>query len=164
MIVECRNLTDTEALGRRLGTLLFPGSVLALVGPMGAGKTHLCKAIAEGMQIEDARVVNSPTFVLIQEYSARLPIYHFDTYRLRTEADFVELGIDEYFQGDGVCLVEWADRFPRALPASFLRITITTTGETSRRFEFQAVGNRYEALIVALAKNLADDSNRLAEE
>src|SRR5581483_8501567 len=109
MIVDAASLAETEAFGRRLGRLLFPGSVVALVGPLGAGKTHFVRAVAEGLDIADSRVVSSPTFVLIQEYEARLPIYHFDAYRLRSESDFFDLGAYEYFAGDGVCLVEWAD-------------------------------------------------------
>src|SRR5437879_1728646 len=104
------DLAGTEALGRRLAGVLFPGAVVALIGPLGAGKTHLVRAIAEGLGIANPNVVTSPTFVLIQEYDARLPIYHFDAYRLTSEAEFADLGVHEYFQGAGVCLVEWADR------------------------------------------------------
>src|SRR2546421_2100991 len=82
-------------LGRRLGQLLFPGAVVALVGTLGAGKTFLTRAIAEGLGVADSRVVSSPTFVLIQEYQGRLPLYHFDTYRLRTVAEFSDLGAAE---------------------------------------------------------------------
>src|SRR5688572_7220392 len=117
--MELRNiatLAETEAFGRRLGRLLFPGAVVALVGPLGAGKTHLVRAIAEGLGISDSRLVSSPTFVLIQEYEARLPIYHFDAYRLASEAEFADLGVQEYFEGCGVCLVEWADRVKGCLP------------------------------------------------
>src|SRR6059058_1645721 len=92
----------TAAFGRRLADLLFPGAVVALIGPLGAGKTHLVRAIAEGLGIADSRAVTSPTFVLIQEYTARLPIYHFDAYRLRTAAEFADLGVHEYLEGDGV--------------------------------------------------------------
>src|SRR5215471_3766694 len=102
------DLAGTIELGRRLGELLFPGAVVALVGPLGAGKTHLVRAVAEGLGIADSRAVSSPTFVLIQEYRARLPIYHFDAYRLRSQAEFFDLGVHEYFEGDGVSLVEWA--------------------------------------------------------
>src|SRR5207237_8651239 len=101
----------------RLAEQLFPGAVVALVGPLGAGKTHLVRAVAEGLGIASSRVVSSPTFVLIQEYHARLPIYHFDAYRLRTAEDFADLGVHEYFEGSGVCLVEWADRVQACLPA-----------------------------------------------
>ena len=93
------DLAATEAFGRRLGALLFPGAVLALVGRMGAGKTHLTRAIAEGLGVRNPAVVNSPTFVLIQEYPARVPIYHFDAYRLSGPAEFAELGADEIENG-----------------------------------------------------------------
>src|SRR5437762_1281844 len=83
------------------GALLFPGAVVALVGPLGAGKTFLARAIAEGLGIADSRVVTSPTFVLIQEYEARLPIYHFDVYRLKRQTEFFDLGAQEYLSGDG---------------------------------------------------------------
>src|SRR3954454_4601751 len=102
--VHIRNLEETEAFGRRLGQMLFPGAVVALVGQLGAGKTHLSRAIAEGLGVPDGRCVTSPTFVLIQEYQGRLPIYHFDAYRLRGAADLLEMGTEEQFEGEGVCL------------------------------------------------------------
>src|SRR5947209_17822781 len=108
--LQLADLAATEAFGRRLAALLFPNAVVSLIGPLGAGKTHLVRAVAEGLGIRDTRLVSSPTFVLIQEYPARLPIYHFDAYRLPSSAEFAELGVNEYFEGDGVCLVEWADR------------------------------------------------------
>src|SRR3954465_1966353 len=100
----------THDLGVRLGRALFPGAVVALVGQLGAGKTHLVRAVAEGLGLADGRAVTSPTFVLIQEYPARLTVYHFDAYRLPDGAAFADLGADEFLTGDGVCLVEWADR------------------------------------------------------
>src|SRR5271154_5433675 len=127
-IVQVNNLAETEALGRRLGKLLFPGAVVALVGPLGAGKTHLVRAIAEGLGVADSRVVTSPTFVLIQEYNGRLPIFHFDAYRLQSEAEFDDLGTQEYYDSNGVCLIEWADRVPGSLPPDHLRITLEPTG------------------------------------
>src|SRR5438876_8541699 len=98
--IEVPDLDATMAFGRRLGALLFPGAVVALVGPLGAGKTHLVRAIAEGLG-GNPNQVTSPTFVLIQEYDARLPIYHFDAYRLKDEREFADLGVHEYFEGDG---------------------------------------------------------------
>ncbi len=144
------DLNATMAFGHRLAGLLFPGAVVALVGPLGAGKTHLVRAIAEGLGIADSRVVNSPTFVLIQEYAARLPLYHFDTYRLPDPAAFADLGPHEYFEGNGVCLVEWADKVTACLPAEYLRITIAITGEISRRLLIEGVGEPYAGLIQAL--------------
>ena len=149
MTLDLPNLEATLAFGRRLAGLLFPGAVVALVGPLGAGKTHLARAVAEGLGIADSRAVNSPTFVLLQEYQARLPIYHFDAYRLRTEGEFADLGADEYFAGSGVCLVEWADRVPTCLPPEHLRVTLEVTGPLSRRATVEAFGERYEAIVRA---------------
>jgi tRNA threonylcarbamoyladenosine biosynthesis protein TsaE len=148
--VETFDLAGTEALGRRLGAALFPGAVVALTGPLGAGKTHLVRALAEGLAIPDSRVVTSPTFVLIQEYSARLPIYHFDAYRLRGAGELFDLGVHEYFEGEGVSLVEWADRALECLPAEHLRVSIEITGPTSRQFNVEGRGQRYVALLSRL--------------
>src|SRR5256885_12213255 len=106
VIVDAPDLSATTALGRRLGELLFPGAVVALVGPMGAGKRHFARAVVEGLG-GDGRRVSSPTFALIHEYAARWPVFHFDTYRLRDEAAFADLGVHEYFDAGGVCLIEW---------------------------------------------------------
>src|SRR5262245_40421216 len=97
LTIDVSDLAATEALGRRLGALLFPGSAVALVGPLGAGKTHLTRAIVEGLG-GDGRLVSSPTFVLGQEYPAPLPVFHFDAYRLRDPAEFFDLGVGEYFE------------------------------------------------------------------
>jgi tRNA threonylcarbamoyladenosine biosynthesis protein TsaE len=147
------NLPDLEAtlaFGRRLAGLLFPGAVVALIGPLGAGKTHLVRAVAEGLGLADGRAVSSPTFVLIQEYPARLPVYHFDAYRLGGPEEFLDLGAHEYFEGAGVCLVEWADRVESCLPPDHLRITLAVTGETSRGLAVEGFGERYAALVRGL--------------
>jgi tRNA threonylcarbamoyladenosine biosynthesis protein TsaE len=145
--VQLADLDATLALGRDLGRRLFPGAVVALVGPLGAGKTHLTRGLAEGLGVPDGRVVTSPTFVLLQEYHGRLPIYHFDTYRLASEVAFDDLGVGEQLEGDGVCVIEWADRVPNSLPADHLRITLTVTGTTSRRALLEATGPRHRALV-----------------
>jgi tRNA threonylcarbamoyladenosine biosynthesis protein TsaE len=145
-IVDLPDLAATVAFGRRLGQRLWPGAVVALIGELGAGKTQLARAIAEGIGIADSRIVTSPTFVLVQEYAARLPIYHFDAYRLKSETEFADLGAHEYFEGMGVCLVEWADRVPGCLPAEHLRVTLSVIGETSRRAVIEGKGRGYERL------------------
>jgi len=145
--VDLEDLAATLALGHRLGQRLFAGSVVALVGQLGAGKTHLARSIAEGLGVADSRVVTSPTFVLIQEYAGRLPIYHFDAYRLAGDEPFADLGAEEYLEGDGVCLIEWADRVPGSLPADHLRVELTVTGPTSRRAELIATGPRHAVLL-----------------
>jgi tRNA threonylcarbamoyladenosine biosynthesis protein TsaE len=149
--VDVVSPAQTTEFGRRLGAVLFPGAVVALIGPLGAGKTHLVRAVAEGLGLRDARVVTSPTFGLIHEYRGRLPIYHFDVYRLRTPSEFLDLGVHEYFDSGGVCLIEWADKVASCLPAKHLRIDIETTGETSRCMTLVALGEQYEALLAASA-------------
>jgi tRNA threonylcarbamoyladenosine biosynthesis protein TsaE len=151
LTLDIPDLAATEALGRRLGALLFPGAVVALVGQLGAGKTHLTRAVAEGLGVKNPAAVNSPTFVLIQEYSARLPVYHFDAYRLSGPREFAELGVDEYFRGAGVCLVEWADKVDATLPTDHLRIQIDIVDENRRRFQIQATGERYTSLLNQLS-------------
>ncbi|HLJ98178.1 MAG TPA: tRNA (adenosine(37)-N6)-threonylcarbamoyltransferase complex ATPase subunit type 1 TsaE [Gemmataceae bacterium] len=150
LTIDIPDLNATLALGQCLAELLFPGAVVALVGPLGAGKTHLVRAIALGLGIADSRVVSSPTFVLIQEYEARLPIYHFDAYRLRTEAEFFDLGVHEYFEGNGVCLVEWADRVRACLPDEYLNIALLPTGPTTRRISVEAHGEKYAPILEGL--------------
>lgn len=144
------SLAETEAFGHRLGELLFPGSVVALIGQLGAGKTHLVRAIAEGLHVRNPSAVNSPTFVLIQEYPARLPIFHFDAYRLGSSQAFLELGVQEYYEANGVCLIEWADRVEDALPDEYLRIEIEVCGETMRHLTITAQGPAYEPLLARL--------------
>jgi tRNA threonylcarbamoyladenosine biosynthesis protein TsaE len=148
--IAVADLEGTMELGRRLGSLLFPGAVIGLIGPLGAGKTHFVRAVAEGLGIRDSRIVSSPTFVLIQEYPARLPIYHFDTYRLKKLTEFADLGIDEYFAGDGVCLIEWADRVAEFLPRERLEIEIEVTGADSRTFWLRPRGETYQRLAETL--------------
>jgi tRNA threonylcarbamoyladenosine biosynthesis protein TsaE len=154
LTLDIPDITAMSALGDRLAALLFPGAVVGLVGPLGAGKTFLVRAIAEGLGVADSRLVNSPTFVLIQEYPARLPIYHFDTYRLQTAAEFLDLGASEYFEGHGVCLIEWADRVADVLPAERLEMTLTVTGTSSRRVGISAHGAGYELLLDRLAASM----------
>lgn len=151
MITESADLPFVIDLGHRLGAALFPRSIVALIGPLGAGKTTLARAIAEGLGA-DPRTVSSPTFALIHEYSGRLPISHFDTYRLPNAAAFGELGVEEYFSGDGVCLIEWADRVKGLLPAERLTITFEPTGEMTRKITIEPLGARYEVLMRTLLR------------
>jgi tRNA threonylcarbamoyladenosine biosynthesis protein TsaE len=134
-----RNEDDTENLGCSLGQALTPGGLVALIGPLGAGKTRLVQSIAAELGA-DRRAVNSPTFVLIQEYDAPRPIFHCDTYRLRSLDEFLDLGVDEMFQSGGVFLIEWADRVTPVLPADRLQIEIEVTGATTRAFRLAALG------------------------
>jgi tRNA threonylcarbamoyladenosine biosynthesis protein TsaE len=150
-IISLPSPEATRQFGRQMAELLFPNSVIALVGNLGAGKTFLVRAIAEGLGLPAGALVTSPTFVLVQEYAGRLPIYHFDVYRLKSASEFFDLGANEYFEAGGVCLVEWADRVERQLPRDHLRLTLHVTGEQSRRVEMEGYGPGHEALVRAIA-------------
>jgi tRNA threonylcarbamoyladenosine biosynthesis protein TsaE len=163
--VDLPDLASTQKFGRRLGKALFPGAVVALVGQLGAGKTRLSAAIAEGLGIADGRIVTSPTFVLVQEYEGgRLPIYHFDAYRLGSEAEFLDLGASEYFESNGVCLVEWADRVSTCLPNEHLCVELSVTGQSSRRARIFAGGRAHEALLKDFAKLAPGASERTSQK
>lgn len=130
---------ETDELGRRIASAVEPGLVIALVGDLGAGKTRLVRAVAIALGA-DSSEVNSPTFVLVQRYDARLPIFHCDTYRLRDADEFADLGAEEFFSNGGVCFVEWADRVDEALPADRLQIKLTATGVATRLVTITASG------------------------
>ena len=130
-----------------LAELLPDGSVVALIGTLGAGKTRLVQAVAEASGVPK-NTVTSPTFVLIREYDeGDRPIYHFDAYRLEGEAEFRALGPDEYFDGFGLSFVEWADRVPNSLPVEHVTIEIEVITTDSRRFTLSATGDKYAEFI-----------------
>lgn len=139
---------QTRRFGARLGELLQGGDVICLAGELGAGKTCLTQGIGQGLGIEGP--ITSPSFTLINEYrqeQARLPFYHTDLYRLGEAKEVLTLGLDDYFYGEGVCVVEWADRAPEALPAEHLWIELRYIDETKRGLLMMAVGKRYEELL-----------------
>lgn len=121
--VKIKNEEETEAFGRQLSERLAAGSVVALSGDLGTGKTTLTKAIAAGLGVEE--MITSPTFTIVQEYhSGRLPLYHFDVYRVSDPDELYEIGYEEYFFGSGVCVVEWADLIEDLLPPGTIEIAI----------------------------------------
>lgn len=137
---------ETRRIGAALGRLAAPGLVIALRGTLGAGKTTFVQGVAEGAGTPDPKSVTSPTFVLIQEYTGRIPVYHFDAYRLRGVEEFADLGADEYLFGDGVCVVEWAERVTAALPNDRIEIEFVPAGESHRRLEVSSLGDRWPSL------------------
>ena len=124
---------ETRAVGARLGARLRPGAVLALHGELGAGKTCLVQGLAEGLGIVPPARVSSPTFVIINEYPARIPLFHFDLYRLPDGQELIELGWEDYLERGGVIAIEWAERMRDLLPADHLGVTLEVTGEKTRR-------------------------------
>ena len=116
---------ETQALGEQIGKTLKQGEVIALIGDLGTGKTCLTQGIARGVGIASDEVVNSPSYILINEYNGRIPIYHIDLYRLEDSAEIAELGLSEYVEGDGICIIEWAERMADTLPDTAIKIHIT---------------------------------------
>lgn len=145
-IFEAADEEATARLGAALAHSLPDGAVVALCGTLGAGKTRLVQAIAEADGVNRRDVV-SPTFVLMQQYQGRRPIYHFDTYRLRDEDEFLALGPEEYFESAGLTFIEWADRVEAQLPPERLEVHIEVTGPQSRRFRVIAHGDRYTGVV-----------------
>src|SRR5450432_1299935 len=151
---NARDEADTGRLGQALARLLPPGSVVALHGTLGAGKTRLVQALATACGVERREIV-SPTFVLIHEYHGDRPIYHIDAYRLRDEDEFLALGADEYFVPPNLVLIEWAERVARCLPAERLEITIEVCEGDVRQFDVEGRGARYAEVVEKLRQEFA---------
>jgi len=139
---------ETQRLGTRLGKLAQVGDVLLLVGGLGAGKTCLTQGIAWGLDIEG--YATSPSFVVVNQYQGRLPLYHIDLYRLDRLEEVIELGLDDYLYGRGVCVVEWAEKALDMLPKEHLLVEMSYLSDTSRNLVLKPVGERYVELLSQL--------------
>jgi len=129
---------ETIELGRNLGTQLEGGEVVAICGPLGSGKTHLIKGIAAGAGAKDSKHVNSPTFVIVNEYTGRLDIFHIDAYRLNSVSEFEMLGFDDFCYPQSVVLIEWADKIESAIKAlDYIRIELEHVDETKRKISIK---------------------------
>ncbi len=133
---------DTLRLGREIGARLKRGSIICLTGELGSGKTHFTKGIAAGLGVED--IVSSPTYTIMIEYAGRVPLYHFDVYRIDAE-EFMDIGLDEYLYGEGVSVIEWADRLDDTI-GDALWVNITAEGENAREFSFRWDSHGYDFL------------------
>jgi tRNA threonylcarbamoyladenosine biosynthesis protein TsaE len=142
---------DTDRLGAALADLLPDGTVVALSGTLGAGKTRLVQAVAEACGI-DRQQVTSPTFVLCQSYRGRRTIHHFDVYRLKEEQEFLELGPEEYFESDALSFVEWAEKIEALLPQGCLHVSIEVTGPSQRRFVLRTDYVRLQMVVQQVAR------------
>jgi tRNA threonylcarbamoyladenosine biosynthesis protein TsaE len=139
---------ETQEFGARLGELARPGDSYLLVGKLGAGKTCLTQGIARGLGIMEYAA--SPSFVVVRELYGRLPLYHMDFYRLDNLEEIADLGLDDYFYGKGVSVVEWAEKGSSLLPAEHLLIEMSYLSDTSRRLKLKARGKRYHQLVAKL--------------
>ena len=141
-----KSVEETSKIGEQLGELLNKGNIVCLSGDLGAGKTAFTKGIAKGLGVED--YVTSPTYTIINEYEGRLPLYHFDVYRLNNVEEMYELGYEEYFFGDGVVVLEWADIVRDIIPGERLWITILNTkGDNSREIIMEPTGKAYDKIV-----------------
>lgn len=134
---------DTIQLGQFIGEILKPGSVIGLCGELGTGKTHLIKGLAMGLGVDHRYYVTSPSFTIINEYPGRIPLNHIDLYRLEEMDQTEELGYEEYFYGDGVTAIEWAEKILPFLPEDRLMVEIAHLGENRRKFRIRGFGRPY---------------------
>ncbi len=148
--IEVRDAAQTQTVAARLAPHLRAGDVLGLDGPLGAGKTTFIQGLCRALGVHEPVV--SPTFMLLRVYQGRLPVYHFDTYRLENESELDEIGAEDYWWGDGVSVIEWAERVSELLPPDRLRLEIvpSTDDENARVLRFTATGSQHERLLEAL--------------
>jgi tRNA threonylcarbamoyladenosine biosynthesis protein TsaE len=145
---------QTYELGRSMGKLAQPSDVLLLVGELGTGKTCLTQGIAWGLGIEEYTL--SPTFVIMRELYGRLPLYHIDLYRLDDIGEIAALGLDDYLSGDGVCVVEWAEKGLSVMPVEHLMVEISHLGDTERNFQLKAGSQRYRKMLDQLKDTIPE--------
>ena len=154
----------THALGVGLGQVLHEGDLVCLQGELGSGKTHLTKGIAAGLGVTER--VTSPTFIIVNEYSLaerRFKLYHVDLYRVESLAEARATGLDEYWSGSDICVIEWAERAAGLMPASRLWIEFELLSDTKRRLTFRAAGERYVLLLGKLRQALVDRDVRITD-
>ncbi|MBA7654947.1 tRNA threonylcarbamoyladenosine biosynthesis protein TsaE [subsurface metagenome] len=152
MIVETKSAKETIRLGKKIGKLLRPGDVVALIGKLGSGKTTLTQGLAKGLGVKKKNYVTSPSFTLIKEHKGRMPLYHIDLYRIDNLKEVYDLGYEEYFYGEGVTIIEWAKKVRRLLPEEVLIINLEIIDENRRRIEFIPKGKHYRDIIDKLIR------------
>lgn len=146
--IHINSLKDTRALAHRLALLVSPGDVITLEGQLGVGKTAFTKALAEGMGITEH--VTSPTFTIVKEYAGEIPLFHMDAYRLEDSED--DIGFDDYFYGDGLTVIEWAQFIIDFIPKERLEITLKYVNEHERELYFNPIGKHYKHIIEELLR------------
>ena len=147
-----RSPEETQALGEALGKAAQPGDLILLWGDLGAGKTCLVQGIARGLGVRDS--VRSPTFVIVTHHPGRLMLYHIDLYRLDNPLEVLDLGLDEYIEGGGVCVVEWADKAMPLFPREHLVVELRHAGEQERQIQLTSWGARYVELLAQVQQQM----------
>jgi len=141
---------ETKKLGKEVGKLAKPGDLLAFYGELGAGKTCFIQGISQELEVKD--YVTSPSFNIINEYQGKLPIYHFDLFRLNNAEEILELGYEEYFYGEGLTVIEWAEKIEQLLPKEHLKIDIKFKDRYKRRISFIPQGHRFNNFLEELSR------------
>ena len=131
-----RSADETERVGERLGRRLVPGDVVALSGELGAGKTCFIRGLARGLGVTQG--VSSPTFVIVNQYTGRMPVFHIDAYRTESLTELLDIGFDEYVSGDSVTVIEWSDKLEPLLPPAAIRVRISGLGDEPRTIRIDA--------------------------
>ena len=135
-MIETNSAEETYALGKKIGQEALPGQIYTLIGDLGVGKTVFTQGVADGLEIDEP--ISSPTFTIVQVYeTGRLPFYHFDVYRIGDISEMDEIGYEDYFYGDGVCMIEWANLVQEILPEQYFQITIEK--DLSKGFDFRRI-------------------------
>ena len=147
LTIITRSAAETGNLGLRLGSILEPGIFISLRGELGGGKTCFTRGIVTGCASGSADLVASPSYAIMNEYPGPPPIYHFDFYRLACEGEIAELGFEEYFHGNGICIAEWPERLGSLLPRERIDITFEHAGDDRRQITFDATGPRPESVL-----------------
>ncbi|MGL5641173.1 MAG: tRNA (adenosine(37)-N6)-threonylcarbamoyltransferase complex ATPase subunit type 1 TsaE [Paraclostridium sp.] len=147
--IYLENEEQTRDIGYKLGNLLTPKSIVCLIGDLGAGKTTMTQSLAQALKVDD--YITSPTFTIVNEYEGKMPLYHFDVYRIGSSDEMYDIGFDEYINGDGVCIIEWANLIEDILPDEYLYIEMNYK-ETGREMILTPKGEKYEEIVKELAK------------
>jgi tRNA threonylcarbamoyladenosine biosynthesis protein TsaE len=158
-VIDSHSASQTKRIGTLIGRFLKPGSLVALSGELGTGKTQLIKGLARGLGVDRKYDVSSPSFVLINEYPGDTPLYHIDLYRLSEGTDLEELGLEEYVYGNGVTAVEWAEKASPFIPLEHIWISIQWKGPRHRQLIIKAVGRRNVEIIEAVHKDVEESGS-----
>ncbi len=133
MEILTKSAEETIELGKSIGTKLKPGAIVAFYGELGSGKTTMIKGICLGLGVEEQAIVKSPSFIMVNEYQGKWPIYHIDLYRTKNLQEILSIGFDEYLNAKGICLIEWAEKIENELPMNIIKVEIEVLGANERK-------------------------------
>lgn len=160
LVLESNSPEKTLYWGELLGMLLKEGDVVALIGELGAGKTTLTQGIAYGLGVGKECYVTSPTFTIINEYKGRVPVYHLDFYRLESPSEIKNLGLEEYLFGEGVAIIEWAEKIEEFLPREYLMIVLEYVEYNMRKVSLKSIGRCYDEIIKAVEMKIYETTGK----